>query len=70
VLPCALLRWELVIGCRRNLTEEALGDLVSPSPINIITTFLARLARALLSRPNRNGGLTIVLLFLTDVDTD
>jgi hypothetical protein len=46
------------LGRRRNLTEEALGDSVSPSLKYI--TFLARLARALLYRPNRNGGLTIV----------
>jgi hypothetical protein len=60
MLPCVLLRWERITGCHRNLTEEALGDLVRPLSFFLypFTTTLARLARAVLYRPNRNGGLT------------
>jgi hypothetical protein len=56
MLPCALLRRKL--GHRRNLTEEALGDSVSP--LFKYITLWARLACALIYRLNRNRGLTYV----------
>jgi hypothetical protein len=68
MLPCALLRRKQETGCHRNLTEEALGDSVSP----IIYYYLLgtpSVCNTLPAEPKRRPYLRITLT-LTDVDPD